>query len=195
MSSSQFFPEPEQSNREVVHLYDEEGRSLPCFVEQAFFHKDDQYLLLLPVDSPITIIAWDSDEDDSEATWVEDSEELQTVFPDAKAVLAEQNLVLNYAGYTLTVAGELPETEEDSILTLEIETETGQVESEEFQFLTHFYHEDQEYEIYTPLNPLLLFGKRRHNEKVELLTAEELEEIQPYLEEFLVQTLEQEDMN
>lgn len=190
---SPFSPDRDPSIPDSVTLLDEAGRSLDCSVEHSFKQDGVNYLLLLPENAPITIIAWDSDEEDADATWIEESEAIEAVFADAKAVLAEQNLKLNYAAYTLTVTGELPEVNEENLLTLEVETEGDGIESEQFQFITHFYHEKQEYEIYTPLEPLLLFARQLPNQRIELLSVDEVELIQPQLRDLLIQELERED--
>jgi hypothetical protein len=191
MPSPPFPPDHDPSIPDSVTLLDEAGRSLECSVEQSFKDSGNTYLILLPVDSPVTIIAWDSDDDEADAAWVEEDEEIEQVFADAKAVLSEQNLTLNYAAYTLTVSGELPEVVEE--LTLEVPTDNGQVESEHFQVLTHFYHNDQKYEIYTPLDPLLLFARRAPNRQIELLSFEEVQDLQPHLRELLIQEMEREE--
>lgn len=185
MSQSSHSDRNGQFDAENVMLVDADGRSLSCFIERSFFFEGDTYFLLQPVDSPIAIIAWDSEEETAGATWIEDSEELETLFADAKAVLAEQNLTLNNAAYTFTVAGELPPYDEDDLLAIEIEQEDGKLETDEFQFLAHFYHQSQEYEIYTPLTPLLFFAKETASGDLELLSTEELAKIQPFLEDFL----------
>jgi hypothetical protein len=191
MPSPQFSPDHDPSIPDSVTLLDEAGRSLECSVEQSFKDSGNTYLILLPVDSPVTIIAWDSDDDEADAAWVEEDEDIERVFADAKAVLSEQNLTLNYAAYTLTVSGELPEVVEE--LTLEVPMDNGQVESENFQVLTHFYHNDQKYEIYTPLDPLLLFARRSPNRQIELLSLEEVQDLQPHLRELLIQEMEREE--
>ncbi len=176
-----------------ITLTDETGKSLCCSIEHSFIQDETRYFLLLPLDIPITIIAWEDEREDAAATLVDDNEEIARIFEDAKAVLAEHNLTLNQAAYTLTVSGELPEPDEEEILTLEIETETDRLESEEFQFLTHFYHQEQEYEIYTPLDPLLLFARQTPKGNVEMLSLEELQNLQPQLQEILVRELDLEN--
>lgn len=185
MTQSQYSDSNGQFDPDSITLADETGRSLPCYVERSFSIEGSTYLLLLPVDSPIAIIAWDSEEETAGATWIEDSEELEELFPDAKAVLAEHDLFLKDAAYTLTAAGELPEPEEDDILTLELENEGGELETDEYQFLATFYHDEQEYEIYTPLSPLLFFAREMPSGKLELLSPEDFQRVQPYLEDLL----------
>lgn len=194
MSSSEFPQENGQSDNASVTLTDEVGRSLECYIEHSLEVDDSEYLLLLPVDSPIEIVAWDENEteDEAEATLLEDDEEIDLIFPDAQAVLAEQNLTLKRTAYTLTVAGELPPVDEEEILTIEIEDEEAQLEPEQFQLLASFYYEEQEYGIYTPLDPLLFFARRNKVGQPELLSPEEFKKVQPMLEELLFEELDRE---
>lgn len=193
MSSTQFSPDHEPEEADSVTLTDEDGRTLDCFVENALETDEGTYLLLMPVDIPIVIIAWDEDSEDEEeaveAILLEDKEELDLIFPDAKAVLAELDLALKATAYTLTVSGELPPIEDDSILTLELDADDPALEPEELQFLTGFYHEDQKYSIYTPLAPLLFLAKYDKAGELELVSPED-EMMKPILEELLFEELE-----
>jgi hypothetical protein len=146
--------------------------------------------LLLPVDSPIEIFAWQGDGDEEEAILVEDEATIEQIFGIAQAVLAEQNLLLKNTAYALTVEGELPPVEESELFTLEIEDEGTDLEPEQLQLLSSFYHEDQEYAIYTPLDPLLFFARIAKTGKPELLSPEEFRKVQPLLEEHLFNELE-----
>ena len=161
MPSSHFNSENEQYEAEIVTLIDDRGNSLDCYIEHSLESDDVVYLLLMPVDIPVIIISWEDDdgeEDEAlEAIMLEDYEEIEMVFADAKAVLAEQNLYLKHTAYTLTATGELPPIEEDNMLTLNLDEEDSQLESEELQFLASFYHSEQKYSIYTPMTPLLFF--------------------------------------
>lgn len=172
-----------------VILTDEAGRELACYIEQTLEVEGKEYILLLPVDSPVEIFAWTEDSED-EAMLVEDEDIVDKIFPDAQAVLAEQDLILKRTAFSLTVAGELPPVEEEEILTLEIDEDGTQLEPEELQLLANFYHEEQEYAIYTPLDPLLFFGRFNQDGKPELLSPEEFQKVQPLLEEQLFDELE-----
>lgn len=195
MSSSQFNQDNELDDVEKVTLKDENGRSLECYIENSKETDDLLYLLLMPVDIPVVILAWDDEdseeEDISDAFLIEDHEEIEKIFADAKAVLAEQNLILKYTAYTLTVSGELPPLEEDKILTLEIDLE-GQPtsEPEELQDLASFYFEEQKYSIYTPLDPLLFLAKCDEAGNVELVSPED-QRMQTILEELLFDEMEE----
>jgi hypothetical protein len=193
MFSSEFPQENGSSDNGSVTLTDEAGRSLNCHIERSLEVDGSEYLLLRPIDSPVEIVAWDEDEeeDQADATLIEDEEEIDLIFSDAQAVLAEQNLTLKRTAYTLTVSGELPELDEDEILTIEIEEDDLDLEPEEFQLLASFYHEEQEYGIYTPLDPLLFFAQRNQAGQPELLSPEEFSRVQPLLKPLLEPLLEE----
>ncbi|HAJ62804.1 MAG TPA: DUF3727 domain-containing protein [Cyanobacteria bacterium UBA8543] len=192
MFSSEFPKENGQSANGNVTLTDEVGRSLNCYIEHSLEVEGSEYLLLLPVDAPVEIVVWNEDEEDEEegdATLLED-DEIDSIFSDAQAVLAEQNLTLKRTAFTLTVAGELPPVNEDEMLTIEMEEDDVELEPEQFQLLASFYHEEQEYGIYTPLDPLLFFAKRNKAGQPELLSPEEFKKVQPLLEELLFDELD-----
>jgi hypothetical protein len=168
----------------TLSLTDEEGRSLLCYVERSLTVKGKDYVLLLPVDSPIEIFAWVADEenDDEEMLIDIDDDELEEVFSTARAVLAEQDLILHQTALTLTASGELPEVTEDDIITLDIESD-GEPSYEQFQQLAAFFHEEQEYVVCSPLDPLLFFAQLNAKGQPELVSLEELQTLLE-LEEF-----------
>ncbi len=97
--SSQFYSESgSYDDAEIVTLYDDEGRSLDCYVENKIKYTTSTYVLLIPVDLAIVILKEESpdhlDIEEGETTIVEDTEEIQDIFDDAKAVLGELNLYL-----------------------------------------------------------------------------------------------------
>lgn len=162
----------------TVTLQDEAGRSINCYVEQSLEVEGEEYVLLLPVDSPVEIFVWQEgeDEDDEEAVLVEDDAQIDVLFPVAQAVLQEQNLTLKRTAVALTVEGDLPELVED-----EEADEAADEEHEELQLLASFYHEEQEYAIYTPLDPLFILARINEAGQPTLLTPAEFEKIEPML--------------
>ncbi len=191
MFSSPFSEDNDHAPTGSITLTDEKGRSLECYVEHSLTVDEQEYVLLLPVDSPIEIFAWEGDEDNEEAVLVEfDDAIIDDIFATAQAVLAEQNLVLKQTAYALTVAGDLPPVEESELFTLEIEDEEADLEPEQLQLLANFFHEDQEYAIYTPLDPLLFFAKITKTGEPVLLSPEEFRKVQPLLEEQLFNEVE-----
>jgi len=174
-----------QDDAQTVSLIDEDGRSLLCYVERSLKVQGKEYALLLPVDAPIEIFAWAVDEDDEDEEMLMDIEEdeLEEIFTTARAVLAEQDLILNRTALTLTASGELPEIEEDDIISLDIEESDGQPSLEQFQQLASFFYEEQEYVVCTPLDPLLFFARITAQGRPELLSPEEFQQLLS-LEEF-----------
>lgn len=192
--SPQFnFQENELEEADVITLWDEQGRSLDCYIENAYETDDLTYMLLVPVDTPVMILAWDeeSEEEESDAFLIEDSEEIERIFADAKAVLAELDLLLKPTAHTLTVSGELPPLEEDNVLSLEIDSDepSSSSEPEELQFLASFFSEDQKYSIYSPLAPLLFLAVGDGQGKVELVSPDD-DGMGPILEELLFDELD-----
>ncbi len=184
MSSS---PQSEDfDDAELVTLTDETGRKLPCFIERELELDGKTYLLLLPVDAPIEIFAWNEDDEVAELVPVEEDEEIERIFADAHAVLSEQNLTLKRTAYTLSAVGELPPLDPAEVVTIELDEADDQLEPEEFQILARFYNEEQEYAICTPVDPLLFFGKTDENDLVTLLSEKEAEQFQPLLEDMLL---------
>ena len=164
----------------TVTIKDEAGRSLTCYIEQSVEVEGQEYVLLLPVDSPVEIFVWqqgEEGEEDEEAVPVEEEAEIDKLFSIASTVLAEQNLILKRTAVALTVEGDLPELEEEE---LEDEMENGE-DHEELQLLTSFYYEEQEYAIYAPLDPFFILARMNDQSEPILLTPEEFEKLEPML--------------
>ncbi|WP_346290407.1 DUF3727 domain-containing protein [Sphaerothrix gracilis] len=181
----------EMQEAEVI-LTDAAGRSLPCFIEQTIPVEDQEYLLLIPADAPIEIFMWqaDPDSDDEDEVLVDiDEADIDALFPTARAVLAEQDLILQRTALTLTAAGELPEPNDEDCFTLEVDEEP-EPQTEEFQILTTFFHEDQEYTLCTPLEPLLFFAKENAKGEIELVSPEEFQQVRLQIEDKLFDVLD-----
>jgi hypothetical protein len=161
----------------TVTLKDDSGRSLECYVEQSIDLEDQEFVLLLPVDSPVEIFVWREVGDDEEAVLVEDPSEITAVFRTAKAVLEEQNLTLKQTAIVMTVEGDLPEVEEDT----EEEDDEFEEEQEELQLLATFFHDDQEYAIYTPMDPYFILAQLDEQGNPRILSPEELKQLEPLL--------------
>lgn len=161
---------------EVVTLKDPAGRTINCTVEHAIELEGEEYVLLLPLDSPVEIFSWQESGEDEEAIPVDDDAEIDRLFPVAKAVLEEHNLTLKRSAVTLTVEGDLPDYIEEDFL--EEDSEDGE---EELQFLASFYSEEQEYGVYAPLDPFFILARLDADNNPQLLSPEELERLEPLL--------------
>jgi hypothetical protein len=161
---------------ESVVLTDKFGRTLDCYIEHSFELNNENYVLLLPVDAPVEIFSWPEDDDEEEPLPIEDPDEIDEIFETAKAVLEEQNLTLKHTAVTLTVSGDLPELLED-----DLDAPDEEESYEELQLLASFYNEEQEYAIYTPLDPFFILGRLNESGHPELLSDDELEKLEPML--------------
>lgn len=180
MVSSKSSQENGQSPEEVVTLTDEQGRTLDCTVQSTIFLEDQEYLLLVPINTPVEILTWLEDNTtDESATPVESDAELDKIFPIAQAVLEEHNLTLKRTAITLTVAGELPEVPPEELDHEEEELDV--MDYEEMLWLCGFYVEEQEYGIYTPLDPFFVLARQDDQGQPRLLSSEELQKLEPLL--------------
>ena len=177
----------------TVTLKDASGQPLICQIEQTFDIEGQQYALLLPVDTPVEIFMWEEDESTEEDSLADvDVGQLGNLFPTARAVLAEQDLILQRTAITLTVAGEIPDPEADDCFTLEIgeEDTDDELTSEEFQMLATFFHDDIEYTVCTPVDPLLLFAQITSAGDAQVVPPEEFERLKPEIESTIFDVLE-----
>ena len=175
----------------VVNLKDDEGRSLSCYVEKSIDLEGEEFLLLLPVNLPIEIFVWQPDEEEEGEEVLVDIEddEIDALLPSARAVLAELDLMLERSAHTLTAEGDLPEADEDDCFSLQVNDDDEDPVTEEFQMLADFYHEDAQYTLCTPLEPLMFFARRK-GQKITLVEAEEFQEMRSQLEDKLFDALD-----
>lgn len=170
-----------------ITIYDDDGRSLDCFVEFSLTLQGQDYALLRPVDSPVEIFAVIAEDEEEETLVPLDDPEIDVVFNTAQVILEEQNLTLKRTALTLTVEGELPEVEQDDILNVEVESEEDTT-FEEYQPLgCNFFCREQEYTVYTPMSPTLYVARLQPGQQPELLSPQDFQHIQPLLEEHLVE--------
>ena len=183
--------EPEASP--IVTLVDEEKRTLACYVEKTMDVDGMEFLLLLPVDLPIEIFVWQSlgeGEEDGEMMVDVEDDDLDELFPSARAVLAELDLSLERSAHTLTAAGDLPEAEDEDCFALEINEEGAEPMTEDFQMLANFFHNDAQYTLCTPLDPLLFFARREADGSVTLVDPEDFQAMRSQLEDQLFDALD-----
>ena len=194
----------ESAEYPVVTLTDEEGRKLPCYVEKTLDVDGTDFLLLLPVDLPIEVFVWQAADEDDDADGDEEvlvdveDEDIDVLFPSARAVLAELDLILERSAHTLTAVGDLPEAEDEDCFSLEISEEvngsmgdqTGEPITEDFQMLANFFHNDAQYTLCTPLEPLLFFATRQDDGRVELVDPDDFQKMRSQLEDKLFEVLD-----
>lgn len=186
----------ESAEYPVVTLTDEEGRKLPCYVEKTLDVDGVDFLLLLPVDLPIEVFVWQAADEDESANGDEEvlvdveDEDIDALFPSARAVLAELDLILERSAHTLTAVGDLPEADDEDCFSLEISEEDSEPMTEDFQMLANFFHNDAQYTLCTPLEPLLFFATRQNDGSVELVDPDDFQKMRSQLEDKLFEVLD-----
>ena len=162
-------------NYEVPTLLvkDSQGSDLLCFLEQVVPLEGNEYALLTPVDTPVSLFQLIDDQDPKLIETIEKNEPILEV---ADVVLQEHDLRLVRSAITLTVSGELDEPEPE-----EIEEEDIDDESETYELLVNFRVESNEYGLYIPLDPFFIVGKLEDGE-VKLVEGEEFDKIQSGIE-------------
>ena len=162
-------------NDEVPTLLvkDSQGSDLLCFLEQIVPLEGNEYALLTPVDTPVSLFQLIDDQDRKLIETIEKNEPILEV---ADVVLQEHDLRLVRSAITLTVSGELDEPEPEEI-------EEGDIddESETYELLVNFRVDDKEYGLYIPLDPFFIVGKLENGE-VKLVEGEEFDKIQAGIE-------------
>lgn len=180
-----------EEEMEQLRLYDDDGRFLDCYIEFRLNVQGETYALLRPVDYPVEIFAVVVENDEEETLVPLEEQEIDAVFDTARAILEEQNLTLKRTALTLTVAGELPDLDEDEILTVEVEADD---DIEEYQPLgSSFFCGTREYSVYTPLSPTLYVARLVPGQEPELLSPQDFQHLQPLLEQHLVSHLIEEE--
>ncbi|BEV36525.1 DUF3727 domain-containing protein [Synechococcus sp. M16CYN] len=158
-------------------VYDQEGHGLLCFLEYLIPLNGQDYALLSPVDTPVSLFRLRDDDEPEPITGVASNELILSV---ADVVLQEHDLVLMRSAITLTVGGELEDPEQEDLEELEDEDDFGD-DVETFELLVSFMVDIQEYGLYIPLDPFLILV-RMVDGQAELLSKSELDQIQPRIE-------------
>ena len=158
-------------NDEVPTLLikDSQGSDLLCFLEQIVPLEGNEYVLLTPVDTPVSLFQLIDDQDPKLIETIEKNEPILEV---ADVVLQEHDLRLVRSAITLTVSGELDEPEPEEVEEADIDDE-----SETYELLVNFRVNDNEYGLYIPLDPFFIVGKLE-NGGVKIVEGEEFDKIQ-----------------
>ena len=154
-------------------LNDSNGNELFCYLEQLVNVKGEEYALLTPVDTPVSLFKI-NEKDEPEL--IEKIEKNEQILKNAEAVLQEHDLRLIRSAVTLTVSGELEEPIYD-----ELEEDSLEEDSETYELLVNFNLLDQEYGLYIPLDPFFIVGKLKDKGAI-LIEDDDFDRIQPLIE-------------
>ena len=158
---------------QTLILNDSNGNTLFCYLEQLVSIEGQEYALLTPVDTPVSLFKI-NDKDEPEL--IEKIEKNEQILKNADAVLQEHDLKLIRSAVTLTVSGELEEPIYD-----ELEEDSLDDDSETYELLVNFNLLEQEYGLYIPLDPFFIVGKLKDNGAL-LIEDDEFDKIQPLIE-------------
>ncbi len=168
--------EPNSNNNyeaPTLILNDSNGNELFCYLEQLVNVGGEEYALLTPVDTPVSLFKI-NDKDEHEL--IDKVEKNEQILKNAEAVLQEHDLKLIRSAVTLTVSGELEEPTYD-----DLEEDQLDDDSESYELLVTFNLMEQEYGLYIPLDPFFIVGKLKDKGAL-LIEDEEFDKIQPLIE-------------
>ena len=158
---------------QTIILNDSNGNELFCFLEQLVNVNGEEYALLTPVDTPVSLFKINEKD---EPVLIEKVEKNEQILKNADAVLQEHDLKLIRSAVTLTVSGELEEPIFD-----ELEEEELDDDSETYELLVNFNLLEEEYGLYIPLDPFFIVGKLKTKGAI-LIEDDEFDKIQPLIE-------------
>ena len=154
-------------------LNDSNDNELFCYLEQLVNIEGEEYALLTPVDTPVSLFKI-NEKDEPEL--IDKIEKNEQILKNADAVLQEHDLRLIRSAVTLTVSGELEEPIYD-----ELEEDNLEEDSETYELLVNFNVLEQEYGLYIPLDPFFIVGKLKDKGAI-LLEDDDFDRIQPLIE-------------
>jgi hypothetical protein len=158
----------------TVLVRDSQGRELLCYLEQLVPLQGEDYGLLTPVDTPVSLFRL-PEEGDPEL--LEGLDENEPILSQADVVLQEFDLSLIRSAVTLTVSGELEEPDPE-----DLEEEEDQVdEAETYELLREFQFDGRNYGLYIPLDPFFVVARIRDG-RAELVEGADFDRIQPLIE-------------
>ena len=158
---------------QTLLLNDSNGNELFCYLEQLVTVEGQEYALLTPVDTPVSLFKI-NEKDEPEL--IEKIDKNEQILKNAEAVLQEHDLNLIRSAVTLTVTGELEEPMYD-----ELEEDHLEDDSETYELLVNFNVLEQEYGLYIPLDPFFIVGKLE-DKGAKLIEDDEFDKIQPLIE-------------
>ena len=158
---------------QTLLLNDSNGNELFCYLEQLVNVEGQEYALLTPVDTPVSLFKINKKD---EPELIEKIDKNEQILKNAEAVLQEHDLRLIRSAVTLTVSGELEEPFYD-----ELEEDYVDDDSESYELLVNFNLFDQEYGLYIPLDPFFIVGILKDKGAL-LVEDDEFDKIQPLIE-------------
>ena len=171
---------PDKYEAPTLLLKDSNNNELFCYLEQIVNLEGEEYALLTPVDTPVTLFKIGEKD---EPLLIEKIDKNEQILKNADAVLQEHDLTLIRSAVTLTVSGELEEPIYD-----DLEEEDFDDDSETYELLVNFNVQEEEFGLYVPLDPFFIVGKLQKDGGALLIEDDEFDRVQPLIESELEKT-------
>lgn len=155
-------------------------RTLTVGVEHTIDYSGERYIVCYPMDDPVSFAYTTDDESELEA--VDDPVKVQALFPNAEAVLAEENIELKNTAFVLTIDDQSEYLDDD---------DDGDINSHEIQdqfdveIIAAFSSKGEHFSVVRALEPVLLIAKEVDHGTYKVLEGTELDTITPIIEEYV----------
>mmetsp|Transcript_15464 Transcript_15464/g.19636 ORF Transcript_15464/g.19636 Transcript_15464/m.19636 type:complete len:268 (+) Transcript_15464:107-910(+) len=182
---------PEDDDTAIPFVEVDNSSFIECYADSIAIVNGVEYTIGSPCDNAVALCYFD---DDEQLIPIEMDEDLMDeIFALAASIVEEEfgeELALERTPQTLTLVGELEEGEGDE----EDEDEDDFIDEDEedVEILLSFEHEGTEYCLVKLLDPIFLVGKTiaEDDQRVQLLTPKESDEVMPVLEEMFLSAQE-----
>ncbi|EJK47607.1 hypothetical protein THAOC_33661 [Thalassiosira oceanica] len=185
LSTSNKFEKVDEDDDQIISFVDSDRVGIDCYVDSYATVDGVEYTIGSPCDYAVALCYFDSNE---QLVPIELEEELMDeIYPIAEEIIEDEfgeELVLQRTPQTLTLVGELEESEEED--GDEEVGEEGSEEDEEVEILVSFEENEQEYHLVRLLDPVLLVGKGGGEDTRILLTPQESDQVMPKIEKLFL---------
>lgn len=179
-----------------LQLWDKESQTfLAVTVEHEIDHKNTHYYLCYPDDHPVAFARMTSAD---ELDIIDDKDLVKKLFPNASAVMSEDQMTLHDTPFILTMTdlrtleeldddylGHIADEEEDDDDDDDEEEDDDDDDDHSVEMLAEFDFEGDRYYVVRPLGPVHVVAKAVGSDVV-VLGEKELEKISPIIEEFIM---------
>lgn len=184
---------PEDDDTAIPFVEVGSSSFIECYADSIAIINGMEYTIGSPCDHAVALCYFD---DDDQLIPIELEDDLMDdIFNMAARIVEEEfgeELSLERTPQTLTLVGELEEGEDDEDEDEEEDEDDFDDDEEDVEIMLSFENDGTEYCLVRLLDPVLLVGKAisENENRVQLLTPEEADEVMPALEEIFLNTQE-----
>jgi len=193
--ATQKFEKIDEDDDVIIAFMDESGENgIDCYVDSYATVDGVEYTIGIPCDYTVALCYFEGDE---QLVPIElDDPLMDDIFPIAEGIIEDEfgeELALLRTPQTLTLVGELEESEVDEEDDDEFDDDDMADSEEEVEILVSFEEDGQEYHLVRLLDPVLLVGRGGNENTRILLTPEESDIVMPKLEDMFMSYQEEQD--